>query len=91
MLILCTTIVQNAHVFKAERSCNSKCRCKGCKNPHGQRPDVEKSHSVHKRKRDRHDSQDYPLKGKKTAKFMDKISEEVTTGSMSDFEYLLIN
>lgn len=78
--------------FKAGRSCNCNCRCKGCKNPNGQRPDIKTSHtSVHKRKRDRHDSQDYPLRGKKTAKFMEEVSEEVTTGSMNNFEYLLIS
>ena len=77
--------------FKAERSCTSNCRCKGCKNPHGQRPDFKPPKSVHKRKRDRHESQDYPLKGKKIAKFMEEVSEEMSTGSMSNFEYLLIS
>ena len=76
--------------FKAQQSCTSKCRCKRCKNPHGQRPDVDKLHGVQKRKRDRHDSQVHLLRGKKTAKFIDEISEEMTTGSMSDFEYLLV-
>lgn len=79
--------------FKAEKACSSMCRCKGCKNPHGQRPDVDKSHArgAQKRKRDRHDSQAHPLRGKKTAKFMNETSEEMTTGTMSDFEYLLIS
>ena len=79
--------------FKAQQSCTSKCRCKGCKNPHGQRPDADtlRAHCVHKRKRDRHDSQDHPLRGRKTTKFMDEVSDEMTTGSLSKFEYLLIS
>ena len=77
--------------FKAAQSCNHNCRCKGCKNPHGQRPDIKSSKTVHKRKRDRHESQEYPLRGQKTAKFMEGVSETVSTGSMSNFEYLLIS
>ena len=91
MVILCTT---KCPCFKAEQSCTSKCRCKGCKKtPHGQRPDVDKLRGVQiqKRKQDRYDLQVHPLRGKKTAKFMDEISEETTTGSMSDFNYLLIS
>lgn len=42
-------------------------------------PDIDASQtSVHQRKRDKHESQDIPLKGNRTAKFMEKVSEEVT-------------
>ena len=81
-------------LFTAKQSCNSKCRCRDASSyPYiwtkTRCPD--ESCIVHKRKRDRHDSQDYPLKGKKSAKFMYKVSEQVTTGSMSNFEYLLVH
>ena len=80
--------------FKANRACNVNCRCKLrlYKNPHGERPAaVKTSNNGLKGKRDRHKSQTYPLKGRKTAKVMEEVSEEVGTGSMSKFEYILIS
>ena len=93
VLILCTTIVQNVLVSKWKKRVVLCVDVRGCKNPHGQRPDVDQSHArgAQKRKRDRHDSQAHPLRGKKTTKFMNETSEEMTTGTVSDFEYLLIS
>ena len=79
--------------FKSDRSCTHSCRCKGCHNPHGARPDIKKlmPKAGLKRRRDRHEYQAYPLKGRKTSKVMEHLSEDVTTGSISAFEYLLIS
>ena len=77
--------------FKAGRSCNSNCRCKGCKNPYGGRPDIKTPKTGQKRKRDQYSTQVYPLKGRKTSAVMDRVSQEVSTGSMSNLEYLLIS
>ena len=77
--------------FKAERACTYNCRCKGCQNPHGARPEITTSKTGFKRKRDRYETQAYPLKGRKTSRVMEQVSEDVSTGSMSTFEYLLIS
>ena len=77
--------------FKAERSCTQDCRCKSCQNPHGAWPQVITSKTGFKRKRDRYDTQAYPLKGRKTSRVMEQVSEDMSTGSMSNFEYLLIS
>lgn len=77
--------------FKAGRPCNCDCRCRGCQNPHGVRADIKIPKTGQKRKRERYDTQIYPLKGKKTTLVADQVSEEVNIGGMSGFEYLLIS
>ena len=67
--------------------------CKRCTNPNGVRPVtvVSTPKTVKRRIRDRYDTQEFELKGRKTAKFMRGIGETVTEGSLSQFEYLLIS
>lgn len=77
--------------FKVGRSCSYSCICKGCQNPHGARPQGLTFKKSLSRKRDRYETQAYPLQGRKTSKVMQQVSEDVSTESMSNFEYLLIS
>ena len=91
MCLLHVSLQHKLSLFKADRSCSYSCRCKGCQNPHGARPQGVTSKTGFKRKRDRYETQAYPLKGRNTSRVMEKVSEDVSTGSMSNFEYLLIS
>ena len=63
--------------FKANRACTPDCRCRRCSNPNGVRTIAESNKTGHKRIR-RYDFQNYELKERKTAKFMQEIGEDVT-------------
>ena len=64
--------------FKANRACTPDCRCRRCSNPNGVRTIAESNKTGHKRIRHRYDFQNYELKERKTAKFMQEIGEDVT-------------
>ena len=85
VLILCTTIVLNALISKLSGPVILSVSVRDEKIPMD-KDQMSTSHAVFTREKEIGMTHRIILsKGKKTAKFMDDISEDVTTGSMSNF------
>lgn len=75
--------------YNQKQACNKKCKCKNCANPFGCKPEGEKKIVGQKRKREAHEAQSSPLKGKRATTFMRDVGEPVTIGGFSDMEFLV--
>ena len=78
--------------YNLQSGCNHKCRCKNCQNPYGKRlAPAQKPATGSKRKFEPHTYQKQSLKGIKTMKFMNQVSEPVKTEAFSIIETFLIS
>ena len=76
--------------YNGKQPCSQFCKCKGCTNSFGTRPEVTVAKCGRKRKRVAHDNQAVLLKGKRTIKFMESVGEPVLTGGFSRMEFFVI-
>lgn len=89
----CTTIMNKyasrCPCYNEKRSCTESCKCKNCKNPFGC---FRKDSPMigNKRKRRHHDTQQFPIRGVKSTKFMEDSKIEYGVGSPTTFERLLV-
>ena len=77
--------------YNEKLACLEVCKCKNCTNPFGIKPKNEPPKVGQKRKREPHQGQSIPLKGKKSLTFMRDMGEPVTTGGFSNMEFLLVS
>ena len=77
--------------YNKQQACSDDCRCKCCGNPHGVKPESgQKAKIGQKRKRDAHQQQSVPLRGKASHKFMDEVGEQASIGGYSEMEFLIV-
>ena len=77
--------------YNEKQACQGICKCKNCANPFGTKPKNEAKKVGQKRKREPHQGQSVPLKGKKSSIFMRDVGEQVTTGGFSTIEFLVVS
>ena len=76
--------------YNKKHPCSHLCKCKGCTNSFGTKPEVVSSNCGKKRKREPYENQEIPLKGKRTLQFMEAVGEPALTGGFSKMEFLMI-
>lgn len=70
---------------RAEVPCGALCNCKDCNNKHGQKPKPATT-----RRRKAYDNQQQHLRGVSSTDFMASMNEQVSVGSMSSLETIVI-
>lgn len=76
--------------YNTQVACTVECRCKGCSNPFGIKPESSQTKIGQKRKRDAHHHQSVTLRGKTTASFMREVGEPATIDAFSRTEFLIV-